>query len=115
MKKDDSVFLRHILNATERIQRYTGGMEERAFLGNELVQDGVLRQLEIIGEAVKHLSGAMRDNHPDVPWKSIAGTRDKLIHRYFGVNFEEIWLAVQRDIPLLKTRVNELLNELTEQ
>jgi uncharacterized protein with HEPN domain len=90
MKRDDAVYLRHVLDAIERIERHAGGMDERAFLGNELVQDAVLRQLEIIGEAVKHLSNAMRDQHPDIPWRSIAGTRDRLIHHYFGVSYGEI-------------------------
>jgi uncharacterized protein with HEPN domain len=111
MKKNDSFFLQHILDAAERIQRHIHCTDQQAFLVNELIQDAVLRQLEIIGEAVKHLSAALRNNNPDIPWKSIAGTRDELIHHYFGLNMDIIWQAVQNDIPILKSKVAALLRE----
>ncbi len=108
--RDDTVYLRHILESVERIQTYLRGVEERAFEQDSLRQDGVIRQLEIIGEAVKQLSPGLREAHAEVPWKDMAGMRDKLIHQYFGVDLEAVWEAATRDLPILKTEIEEILN-----
>ena len=108
MKRDESVYLRHVLDAIARIEEYTCGVDEQAFHCRTLVQDGVIRQLEIVGEAVKHLPVALREKHPDVPWQDIAGTRDMLSHHYFGVSLDEVWLTVPRDIPVLKARITAM-------
>ncbi len=84
MKADD-IYLRHILDAIKRIEEYVKGIDEESFLRNYLVQDGVIRQIEIIGEAVKRLSTKLRKKYSQIPWQDIAGMRDKLIHDYFGV------------------------------
>ncbi len=81
------------------------------FMINKLIQDGVLTQLEIIGEATKRLSKEITDRYPKIPWKDIAGMRDKLIHGYFGVDLDEIWLTVKKDIPELKKNIQEIVNE----
>ena len=86
MTKDDSVYLDHILESITRIDHYTKGLEEDQFDSDELVQDGVIRQLQIIGEAAKRLSDETRTKYPGVEWKDIAGMRDKLVHDYFGVD-----------------------------
>ncbi len=111
MQRDEHVYLRHVLDAIVRVERYTEGVDDRKFRDELLVQDGVIRQLEIIGEAVKQLSVAFRKQHPQVPWQDIAGTRDKLIHHYFGVSLDKVWLMVERDIPVLKKQVTEILGE----
>ncbi len=111
MQRDDRVYLRHVLDAIARIEQYTDSVDERAFRELFLVQDGVIRQLEIIGEAVKQLSLAFRKQYPQVPWQDIAGTRDSLIHHYFGVSLDKVWLMVERDIPVLKKQVTEILGE----
>lgn len=85
MKKNDLVYLDHILDSIGWIEEYTEGMEGPDFLSNKLVQDGTIRQIEIIGEATKNLSKDFREKYPQVPWKDIAGMRDRLIHHYFGV------------------------------
>ena len=113
MKRDDTVYLRHILEAAERIQAYLQDMDEQRFEENHLRQDGVIRQLEIIGEAVKQLSPALRDAHDDVPWKDMAGMRDKLIHHYFGVDVQAVWDTATDDLPALKERVARILDERT--
>ena len=77
-----------------------------------LVQDGVIRQLEIIGEATKRLSNAVRVDYPSIPWQDMAGMRDKLIHDYFGVDMEAVWLTAKDDIPVLKAAVSRILDEL---
>jgi uncharacterized protein with HEPN domain len=114
MKRDESVYLRHILDAIHRIEQYVQGISYEAFTQQVLIQDGVIRQLEIIGEAVKRLSPALRKRYSDVPWKDIAGMRDKLIHDYFGVDLEGVWGTVEEDIPLLKAKVEVILRDFNE-
>ncbi len=109
MKHDETVYLRHILDAIDRVETYLQGIEEHAFAKNFLVQDGVIRQIEIMGEATKHLSKTFRLRYDHVPWDDIAGMRDKLIHGYFGVDIDEVWLAATEDIPKLKTEIEKIL------
>lgn len=109
MIKDDTVFLRHIRDAINKIQEYTRGMDYEDFRASSLVQDGVIRQLEIMGEAAKNLSQETREKHPYIPWKDMAGMRDKLIHQYFGVDIAGIWDTAEQDIPTLKKYLIKLL------
>ena len=78
-------------------------------MSSRLVQDGVIRQFEIIGEATKNLSVALKARHPDIPWKDFAGMRDKLIHQYFGVDLAAVWETVVYDLPPLKTVISRIL------
>ena len=107
---DDRLYLTHILEAIEKIQRYTAdGRDE--FFGDPRTQDAVLRNFEIIGEATKHLSQETRNKQPDIPWKQIAGFRDVLIHDYMGVDIEEVWNVVENSIPPLLSAVQDLLGK----
>jgi len=101
MLRDDTVYLAHIRDALRQIATYTAGMNEDSFRENRLVQDGVIRQFEVIGEATKNLSASFKEQHPAIPWKDLAGFRDKLIHHYFGVDISLVWRSVQDDLPLL--------------
>jgi uncharacterized protein with HEPN domain len=107
--RDDAVYLRHILEAIEQIEEYVADCDEERFYRTRLVQDGVIRQCEIIGEATKNLSPETRLKAADIPWRDIAGMRDKLIHQYFGVDMQAVWLTVKEDLPLLKMTVKGLL------
>lgn len=111
MMKDNLVFLLHIRDAIETIETYTTKMKHDDFLNSRLVQDGVIRQMEIIGEAAKNLSSQFKEKHPDIQWKQIAGMRDKLIHQYFGVNIKKVWQTVKKDIPILKEKINAIIKE----
>jgi uncharacterized protein with HEPN domain len=111
MERDDSVYLHHILDASTRIEEYLGGVNEETFHQVTLVQDGVIRQLEIVGEATKRLSREVRVKYPNVPWQDIAGMRDKLIHDYFGVDLDAVWLTARDDVPVLKAEVTRILEE----
>lgn len=106
--RDDIAYLRHILDAIARIESYSLG-GRGAFLAQPLIQDAILRNLEVIGEAVKGLSPAVRSDAPEVPWAQIAGMRDVLIHEYFGVNLGTVWNAVERRLPELRAAAERLL------
>jgi len=108
--KRDRVLLCHVRDALDNISQYTVDGRE-LFLANRMTQDAVIRNLEIIGEAVKHLSTGLTDGNPDILWKQIAGMRDVLIHHYFGVKLATVWMVVERDLPSLREKVAELLTE----
>ena len=111
MKRDDSIYLQHILDAINRIEEYLDDVNEITFFERHLVQDGVIRQLEIIGEAVKQLSSELRIDNDGIPWQDVAGMRDKLIHHYFGVDLHSVFQTVKEDIPALKNEVQSILNK----
>ncbi len=107
MIRDDQIYLAHIVDALGQISTYTKGMDGEAFMSNRMVQDAVIRQFEIVGEATKNLSDSFRQVHSHLPWKDLAGFRDKLIHQYFGVDISTVWRSVVDDVPVL---LHELLN-----
>jgi uncharacterized protein with HEPN domain len=112
MFRGDKEFLQDIAYACERIELYTKGLDYDEFLQNGEKQDAVIRNIEIIGEAVKRLSDGFKDRYLEIEWKKIAGMRDKVIHFYFGVNIEVVWNVVTVEIPRLKTFVNKVLEEI---
>jgi uncharacterized protein with HEPN domain len=113
MSKDPRVYLAHIMECIQKIERFTQGGKER-FLEDELVQDAVLRNFEVIGEAAKRLDEVYRASHPDIPWRAIAGLRDVLIHQYEGVELERVWAIVEKDLPGLKQSIAGLLPPLEQ-
>jgi len=111
MKPDESVYLRHILDAVLKSEEYLKDTDKETFNSNTLIQDGVIRQLEIIGEATKRLSKEFRLDYPHIPWQDIAGMRDKLIHDYFGVDVNKIWLTAKEDLPNLKVEIAKIIED----
>jgi uncharacterized protein with HEPN domain len=106
--KDDRVYLQHIRDALDDIVRYCGS-DRDAFFTDRMRQDATLRKLEVIGQAVKNLSDRTKSLQPGIPWKQIAGLRDKVIHDYFSVNLEIVWAVVEKDLPKLRTAISKLL------
>ena len=109
--KRDEIYLKHIFESIEKIESFTMETSKEEFMELEEKQAAVIRKIEIIGEAVKNISGAFRKQHPAVPWSEIAKTRDKLIHGYFEVNLERVWTVVKRDLPQLKRQTKKMLEE----
>ncbi len=105
--RDHTLFIQDILLAIERIESFISGMDYDAFVEDDKTLSAVVRKLEIIGEAVKQLPESFTLQYPAIPWKQIAGMRDKLIHFYFGVDPLLVWQTVQNRLPELKAVMNE--------
>lgn len=109
MVKNDLVYIEYILDCIRKIREYSTGLTFTEFKVNELVQDAIIRNIEIIGEASKHVSLGTKQTYNNIPWKEISGMRDKLIHDYIGVDVKVIWKTVKEDIPLLEKLISEIL------
>ena len=109
MKENDEVYLSHIVDAIERIEEYCQGVSRQKFLKNKMVAAAAVRELEIIGEAARNVSREFRKMNPELPWEQMTGTRNRLIHEYFGVDLEIVWQTIIQDLPNLKNLVKHLL------
>jgi len=115
LKRDVRLYLDDIFDAVEKIERYVEGLSFDDFSADSKTVDAIVRNFEIIGEATKRIPEETRQKYPQIPWKMMAGTRDKLIHEYFGINLQALWKAVNEDIPPLKNSLLNVLQELDKQ
>ena len=111
MPRDFEVYLDDIPESIRKVRTYTAGMDRGQFEADEKTVDAVVRNLEIIGEAVKQISNHVRQTHPQVPWRKISGLRDILIHQYFGINVDIIWDIVETKLAELERAVRDHLGD----
>jgi len=114
-KKIYTDYIRDILNSIDEIETFVKEMSFEEFIQDKKTVNAVIRSLEVIGEAAKNIPELIRIKHVNIPWKKMAGMRDKLIHEYFGVNLEIIWQTIQEDIPQLEASIKKLKKSLEQQ
>lgn len=107
-ERDERLYFADIRDAIDRILTYTAA-GRAAFFAEPMIQDAVVRNIEIIGEAARAITEATRDAHPEIPWKKIVGTRDRVIHGYFRVDLDIVWEVVAAELPTLRRRISALL------
>lgn len=111
-ERDYSIYVKDMLENMEKTERFTKDLNYEDFIRDEKTHYAVVRCIEIIGEAAKHIPEEMRKKYPGIPWKDMAGMRDKVTHFYFGVNLEKVWLALKKDISELKPLIKEVLADI---
>ena len=112
MKREFKHYVLDIVDSIEKIEKFTKGMRLQDFEKDDKTVFAVIRALEIIGEAVKRIPASVKNKYKQVPWKKMAGMRDKLIHEYFGVNTKVVWQTVREDIPSISSLMKQISREL---
>jgi len=115
MRRDYRLYIKDILDCIEKIEEFTAGMDYEDFVENDLVCSAVIRKLEVIGEASKKVPDFIRTRFSDIPWSDMARMRDKLIHFYFGVDYEIVWKVVKEELPKLKPKIERILIEVEQE
>lgn len=112
MKRDYKLFLKDIILAMESVERFVEAMSIEELTQDDRTSSAVIRKFEIIGEATKHIPEGLKEKHPEIPWKRMAGMRDRLIHAYFGIDYKLVWDAIKLEIPELIPKLQAILAEL---
>jgi len=106
--KNDLVFIEHILDSINAIENFSKNLNREELTSNRLKQSAIIREIEIIGEAVKNISEKLKYKHKEIEWKNIVGTSDKMIHHYFGFDLNIVWDIVKNDLPKLKKQIEKI-------
>jgi uncharacterized protein with HEPN domain len=110
--RDYTIYLKDILEAMESIEKFVENMNLDSFKEDDKTSSAVIRKFEIIGEAAKNVNEEIRDKYPEIPWKEMAGMRDKLIHFYFGIKYELVWRTIKDVIPCIKTIIQKIIKDI---
>jgi len=102
-------YVQDMIGFCEKVRDYTGELDREGFVADGMVYDATLRNLELIGEAATHVPDAVREAHPEVPWRTVIGVRNRLAHGYLGINDDIVWSIVRDDIPALLPALRSLL------
>ena len=108
--KDDKLYLIHVAECIERIESYVSATDKEEFMTSSLLQDAVIRNLQIMAESTQRLSDRLKENQGEIDWYKIAGFRNVLVHDYLGVDVESIWNIVEKELPALKKAVSKMLD-----
>ncbi len=109
-KRSWEVIFQDMLDAIAKIEQYTQDMDFDTFVTSSMAIDAVVRNIEIVGEASRHLDDAFRNQYPEIPWQKIAGIRNRIVHEYFGVDVSIIWFIVEKELNPLKQQLQKILN-----
>ena len=115
MKRDNKLFVKDIIDAMGHIEEFVGGITLDELKEDEKTSSAVIMKFEIIGEAAKYMPNKVKDNHKDIQWKSMAGMRDRLIHAYFGIDYNLVWAAIKNEIPKLKPKLQKALSGIEKE
>lgn len=112
MKRDYKLFIKDIIDCMGKIEEFVGNMELKDFVKDDKTNSAVVRKLEIIGEATKNLPESLRRKYKELPWIEMSKMRDKIIHFYFGVDYEIVWKVIKERLPQIKSELTKILEEL---
>ena len=111
-KRRDKDYLSDIFEAIARIKAYTEDYDYNKLFSDIKTQDAIIRNFEVIGEATKNLSKSLKNKYAKIPWKDLAGLRDKLIHHYFGIDYDIVWNIVEKELPHPRKQIEDLISEI---
>ena len=115
MKRDYSLYIKDILDCIERVEEFVGDMNFDEFLVDDKTSSAVVRKLEIIGEATKNIPKSITQKYEEIPWKEMARMRDKIIHFYFGVDYEIVWNVIKERLPEIKPTILQILEDMKKE
>ena len=113
MRRNIALYIKDLLENIKHAETFTENVTYEDFIKDKKTSYAVVRCIEIIGEAAKNIPDDVRERYPDIPWKKMAGMRDKISHFYFGIDMEKVWLSVKRDIPKIKLQVKKILKDIS--
>lgn len=114
MKRDPKIYIQDILEAITRIEQYTKELTYDEFTKDNKTIDATIRNFAVIGEAAKNIPATLKKKHNEIPWRRMAGMRDKIIHQYFGVDPKILWNTAKTDLPTIKPLLKKLITETTQ-